>query len=264
VLANESVARRGDWRALGGASRRGTRGLAARVPTNERVITYTATRGERCSIAHGACARGGTARDLPVRLVSMTSRAAKVHGQTIDDLLAIPESRRRHEIIAGDLVEKDAASGRHGGAQGRLFRKLGPYDRRPGGRWPGGWWFATEVEVMLARDEVYRPDIAGWRREHLVELPSDVPIAVRPDWVCEVLSSNKRNDLVKKKRGYHRYGVPHYWIIDPADETLSVHRWTTHGYVEVLVADRTETEHAEPVEAVDLRVGVMFGDDDEE
>lgn len=209
-------------------------------------------------------ARSGLDRGVPGRLASMTSRAAKLHSHTIDDLLAIPESVRHHEIIAGDLVEKDAASGRHGSAQGRLFRKLGPYDRGPGGRWPGGWWFATEVEVMLARDEVYRPDIAGWRRERLAELPSEVPIALRPDWVCEVLSSNKRNDLVKKKRGYHRVGVPHYWIVDPAEETLSVNRWTPDGYVEVLAADRTETVRAEPFDAVELHVGVMFGDDDDD
>ncbi len=194
----------------------------------------------------------------------MTSGATPLHLHTIDDLLAIPEARRRHEIIAGELVEKEAASGRHGGAQGRLFRKLGPYDRRPGGRWPGGWWFATEAEVMFARDEVYRPDIAGWRRDRMAELPSEVPITVRPDWVCEVLSSNKRNDLVRKKRGYHRHGVPHYWLIDPIEETLSVNRWTADGYVEVLSADRSEIVRAEPFDAIELRVGVMFGDDDDE
>lgn len=183
---------------------------------------------------------------------------------TIEDLLAIPEERRRHEIVDGQLVEKEAASGRHGGAQGRLFRTLGPYDRRPGGRSPGGWWFATETEIAFGESDVYRPDVAGWRRERLPELPSAVPIRVRPDWVCEILSSNKRNDLVKKKRGYHRFGVPHYWILDPAEETLSVNRWTAEGYLEVLTADRTERVRAEPFDAIELRIGVLFGDDEEE
>jgi Uma2 family endonuclease len=183
---------------------------------------------------------------------------------TVDDLLAIPEERRRHEIVDGRLVEKDAASGKHGGAQGRVFRVLGPYDRRPGGRWPGGWWFATEAEVQLAPDEVYRPDVAGWRRERLPELPSTVPIVVRPDWVCEILSSNKRNDLVKKKRGYHRFGVPHYWIVDPGEEALSVNRWTPEGYLDVLAADRADRVRAEPFDAIELRVATFFGDDEEE
>ena len=199
-----------------------------------------------------------------MRFSSARDQARSVKRYTIDDLLAIPDDRRRHEIIDGDLVEKEAASGRHGAAQGRVFRTLGPFDRRPGGRWPGGWLFGTEVEVLLGAQDVYRPDVAGWRREHLSELPAEVPVRVRPDWVCEILSTNKRNDLVRKKRGYHRYAVPHYWIVDPTEETLSVHRWTTDGYLEVLVADRTERVRAEPFDAIEIRVGVFFGDDDGE
>ncbi|MEO7732078.1 MAG: Uma2 family endonuclease [Kofleriaceae bacterium] len=183
---------------------------------------------------------------------------------TLADLLAIPEEYRRHEVIDGALVEKDAASGRHGAAQGRLFRRLGPYDRRPGGRWPGGWWFATEVEIQLADTQVFRPDVAGWRREHLTALPAEVPISVIPDWICEILSTNKRNDLIKKKRAYHQHHVAHYWLVDPVDETLAVHRWHPEGYLEVLVADRDATVRAEPFDAIDLRVGVLFGDDDDD
>ena len=112
---------------------------------------------------------------------------AKLQRATIAELLALPETRRRHEIIDGVMIEKEAASGRHGGAQVRIARRLGPYDRRTGGRWPGGWWFGTEVEVMFEDAEVYRPDIAGWRRDRLAELPTEVPISVRPDWICEIL-----------------------------------------------------------------------------
>ena len=183
---------------------------------------------------------------------------------TVADLLAIPEDHRHHELIDGILVEKEAASGRHGRAQLRLARRLGPYDRKPGGRWPGGWWFATEVEVQLGTSDVFRPDIAGWRLERLASPPEDVPIVVKPDWVCEVLSTNKRNDLVKKKRAYHKHEVGHYWIVDPTEETLAVHRWHPDGYVEVLIADRDERGRAEPFESIELRVGVLFDDDDDE
>jgi Uma2 family endonuclease len=183
---------------------------------------------------------------------------------TIADLLAIPEEHRRHEVIDGVLVEKDAASGRHGGAQVRLARRLGPYDRRPGGRWPGGWWFATEVEVLFEDSQVFRPDVVGWRRERLPELPAEVPVTVRPDWICEILSTNKRNDLIKKKRVYHRHHVGHYWIIDPIEETLAVYRWHADGYVEILMAERSERVRAEPFDALELRVAVLFGEDDDE
>lgn len=192
------------------------------------------------------------------------SNPAQVRLATIADLLAIPEEHRRHEIIDGVLVEKEAASGRHGGAQGRLFRQLGPYDRRPGGRSPGGWWFATEVEIKLADTEVYRPDVAGWRRERLEVLPAEVPLLIRPDWICEVLSTNRRNDLIKKKRAYHRHEVGHYWLVDPVEETLAVYRWHPDGYVEVLIADREERVHAEPFAKIDLKVSTLFGEDADE
>jgi Uma2 family endonuclease len=87
---------------------------------------------------------------------------------------------------------------------------------------------------------------------------------VRPDWVCEILSSNKRNDLIKKKRVYHRHQVPHYWIIDPEQETLAVYRWAQDGYTEVLVGERGDVIRAEPFDAVPLAVGVVFGDDEED
>lgn len=192
------------------------------------------------------------------------SAPAKLQKATVADLLAIPEQHRRHEIIDGVLVEKEAASGRHGGAQVRIARRLGPYDRRPGGKWPGGWWFATEVEIALSETEVFRPDVVGWRRDRMATLPAEVPIVVRPDWVCEILSTNRRNDLVKKKRAYHHHEVSHYWLVDPVDETLAVYRWHPDGYVEVLIAERDERVRAEPFDLLELRVAVLFGDDEDD
>lgn len=183
---------------------------------------------------------------------------------TKDDLFAIPEEQRRHELIEGAIVEKGAASGEHGQAQFNLSASLAPFRRRPGGRWPGGWWFATEVDIYFDPANTLRPDVVGWRRDRVPELPRGIPVEVRPDWVCEILSTNRRNDLVKKKRVYHRHQVPHYWIIDPAEETLSVYRWGADGYVEILAAERGERVEAEPFQAISLELGVLFGDDEDE
>jgi Uma2 family endonuclease len=184
---------------------------------------------------------------------------------TIHDLLAIPEERRFHEIIDGELVSKAMPSPKHGGAQASLaslvFR---PYNRRPGGRWPGGWWFATEVEILFEEHEAYRPDVAGWHRARLPALPNETPLLVRPDWICEILSpSNTRHDLVKKLRVYQRCQVPHYWVVDPMNEMLTVHRWAPEGYLNVLSAARGERVKAEPFDAIEWPIGVLFGDDPE-
>lgn len=184
---------------------------------------------------------------------------------TLEDLLAIPEEERRHELIEGTILPtKEAASAEHGGTQWALSAWLGPYGRRPGGRQPGGWWFVTEVEIYFDAKNTFKPDVAGWRRERVPERPSGTPIRMRPDWVCEILSTNRRHDTIRKKRVYHRHGVSHYWIIDPIERLLEIFRWAPEGYLGVQTGEFSETVHAEPFEAIPLVVSALFGEDEDE
>jgi Uma2 family endonuclease len=191
----------------------------------------------------------------------MTARGRRLC--TFSDLEAIPEAQRFHEIVGGELVQKASPTGEHGRAQVALSAALfGPFNRRTGGRLPGGWWFESEVEVELFPHEIYRPDVSGWRRELVPEPPTGTPIRARPDWICEILSpSNAKNDQVSKFATYHRCGVHHYWIVDPMLETLRVHRWTLEGYLVVLTAQRGDRVRAEPFDAIEFPIGVLFGDD---
>jgi Uma2 family endonuclease len=183
---------------------------------------------------------------------------------TLAALLALPDQGRGYEVIDGDLVEKET-SAEHGVAQSRIGRLLGPFDRRPGGRLPGGWWFATEVLIDFGPKRPLRPDVVGWRRERMPERPTGTVVTVRPDWICEIVSqSHASDDTVRKKRIYHQHQVPHYWLLDPVRETLSVLRWSPDGFIEVLSAMRGERVRAEPFDAIELSMGVFFGDDDEE
>jgi Uma2 family endonuclease len=150
-------------------------------------------------------------------------------GATLDDFWAIPEAERFHELIAGEITPKAAPSGEHGSAQAGLVSAIAPpFQRSPGGRGgPGGWWIATEVEVLLEGAEIVRPDVLGWRRDRCPERPTGMPVRQRPDWLCEVVSpSNAKDDTIKKLRPYHRAAIPHYWIVDPRDATLTVMRWS--------------------------------------
>lgn len=179
------------------------------------------------------------------------------------DLFAIPEHERRHELLEGVIEPKGAASGEHGAAQAKISEFVGPFHRREGGGdGPGGWWFATEVDIRFEETNILRPDVAGWRRTRVPERPRGAVVSIRPDWVCEILSTNRRNDVVKKKRVYHRHQLPHYWILDPDDGTLTVYRWTPDAYLEILVAERGEEVRAEPFDAIAVRVSTLFGDDD--
>ena len=186
----------------------------------------------------------------------MTAPARRL--ATAADLAALPGDVAA-EVIGGEIVEKAAPAAPHGLAQANLTADLvGGYGRRTGG--PGGWWILTEVEIEIETHEVYRPDLSGWKRERLPELPKRRPVRVLPDWVCEILSpSNARNDLVTKLRTYHRAGVRHYWIVDPEQATLTVHRWQAEGYLVALAATAGETVRAEPFAEIELNVGRVFG-----
>ena len=182
---------------------------------------------------------------------------------TADDFWAIPEAERFHELIGGELIQKATPSGEHGDAQAGIVGAVRtPFQRARGRGGPGGWWIATEVEVQLEAGEIVRPDVAGWRRERCPERPTGSPVHVRPDWACEVISpSTSTNDTIKKLRLYHRVEVPHYWLVDPRDATLTVMRWSPDGYTTVLSAERGETVRPEPFVAIELAVGTLFGDD---
>ena len=184
---------------------------------------------------------------------------------SLKDLWAIPEAERFHELLGGELIQKAAPSGEHGAAQAGIVGAVhAPFQRKAGGDagGPGGWWIATEVEVLLESGDVVRPDVLGWRRERSAERPTGMPVKLRPDWTCEVLSpGNATTDTVKKLRLYHRAAVPHYWIVDPSDATLTVMRWSPDGYITLLRAERSELVRAEPFEAIELVVGALFGDD---
>ena len=186
---------------------------------------------------------------------------------TVESYLALPEERRRAvELIDGELVPRGAPTGEHGGVQAGVTILLGGrYGRRPTGgppERPGGWWFATEVDVQFG-EQVLRPDVLAWRRERVPQRPAGAPVTVLPDWTCEVLSTNRVHDVVLKKRIYHAHRVPHYWILDPGEGTLLVYRWSAEGYVEVVAAQRSERVRAEPFDAVELAAGALFGDDEE-
>lgn len=165
------------------------------------------------------------------------------------------------EIIDGELVEKAAPSFEHGWAQGELIVQIcGPFNQRPGGKQPGGWWIVPETEVRYEDRQVYRHDLAGWRCESVPERPRGRPVCIRPDWVAEVLSpSNAGNDLVKKLRTLSQHRVPHYWIVDPEHRTLTVMRWTADGYLTALTAGDEDVVRAEPFDAIELHVAALFG-----
>jgi Uma2 family endonuclease len=183
---------------------------------------------------------------------------------TLEDLVGRDDADRL-EIIGGEIVEKAVPAPGHSFAGIKLGAAVDPFNRRPGGRGPGGWWLFAEIHVGYGSGEIYCHDVAGWRRDRVAVQPTEWPVRVRPDWVCEIISpKHERNDLVVKPRVLHAAEVPHYWIVDPGARILLVHRWSPDGYVVVQRAAAGETVRAEPFDAIELHVGALFGDDEDD
>ncbi|MFO0549269.1 MAG: Uma2 family endonuclease [Polyangiaceae bacterium] len=128
------------------------------------------------------------------------SIATSPKSATVADWLAQPEDARL-ELIDAELIPKAAPTMAHGQAEVSVAIALAGFVRRPGGPTkPGGWWIASEVDILLD-GRGFRPDLAGWRREHVAHLPRERPMMVRPDWICEIVSeSNRTTDTVKRLR----------------------------------------------------------------
>lgn len=190
----------------------------------------------------------------------MSDLASTLGTRSVADWLAMPVEDRV-ELIDGALVQKAAPSFEHGLAQAQIAMELGrAFGRRtapPAS--PAGWWIVTEVDISFD-GHGYRPDLAGWRHVTLPAPPQGRPVTVRPDWICEVVSeSNRRVDTVVKLNRYQQGGVPHYWIVDQFERTLTVYRHTVEGYLVALRADEQQVVCAEPFDSIELSVATLLG-----
>lgn len=177
---------------------------------------------------------------------------------TYADVLAAPPGRVA-EVIGGTLYTHARPRTRHARASSRLGQRLGgPFDEGIGG--PGGWLLLDEPELHLGPDpDIVVPDLAGWRRETLPELPDEAFLTTRPDWACEVLSPRTAHvDRADKVPLYARERVTHVWLVDPDPRTLEVLRLDGETYRLVATWRDDAVVRAEPFAALELPLGVLW------
>jgi Uma2 family endonuclease len=181
----------------------------------------------------------------------MASRAPAF--ATFADLEALPATVKG-EIIQGALYTHPRPRSRHQQVILFLSDDLGgPYARGRGG--PGGWWILPEPGITLPGSDEFSPDIAGWRRDRLPELPEDRTIDVAPDWVCEILSPRTRAyDLRTKKPFYASIGVHHIWYVDLDMRSLTVSRLHDGRWLEVGLFGDDDVVLAEPFDAAAIEL----------
>jgi Uma2 family endonuclease len=188
----------------------------------------------------------------------MGQPAEKRRPATYADYAAVPPHQVA-ELIDGTLYVFPRPAPRHAWAETMLAGKLaGPFNLGDGG--PGGWRIVIEPELHLVKEEPVSPDLAGWQRERMPELPETAYFALAPDWICEVLNpSTEEHDRETKMPLYAEHGVRWAWLLDPIEKKLEVYvlgegrRWSKPSLYSS--ADRVR---AVPFDAIELDLALLW------
>lgn len=161
------------------------------------------------------------------------------------------------EIVQGVLYASPRPASPHTAAASAVGEELGPpFKRGRGG--PGGWIILDEPELHLGPDVIV-PDLGGWRRQRMPEMPHVAAFDLAPDWACEVLSpSTARLDRGEKLPLYARERVGHVWLIDPLQQYLEVLRLDGETYRLAGTYFADAKVRAEPFDAIELELAVLW------
>lgn len=103
------------------------------------------------------------------------------------------------------------------------------------------------------------PDVAGWRRERMPEVPDTKAFELAPDWVCEVLSpSTAATDRALKVPIYAQAAVAHVWLVDPVLQTVEALRLDSGGYRLLGSWQGEAVSRIEPFGAVELELSALW------
>ncbi len=151
------------------------------------------------------------ARTFEELYVEISQLPEGMTGEILEDAVVRTMSRpgKRHRRAAGACL--DALSGANANLRGT------------------GWWIEVETEIRFPQDRLVVPDLAGWRVDRVPELPDENPLAILPDWCCEILSPRTaRDDKRLKLPLFARSEVPWSWLVDPTLRLVEIYQ-TVHG-----------------------------------
>lgn len=127
----------------------------------------------------------------------------------------------RYELIHERIVISPPASYGHSSAEGQIGARIGSFvlDNK------SGKVFGSSGGFVLPSGDVVQPDFAFIATERL-QLQNQTKtdfIRVVPTLVIEILSpSTARQDWNDKKTIYERNGIEEYWVVDTANQTITV------------------------------------------
>lgn len=185
----------------------------------------------------------GTTHDAPVNA-----------GLTYDDLMNLPEDGKRYEILDGDLVVTASPLTRHQRVSRNLEVALHIHVHESG----IGEVFDAPIDVLLDRHTIVVPDLVfvSKRRSEIIQRHA---IVGAPGLLVEILSpSTAARDRDTKARLYGRFGVEHYWIVDPEKQELQVYVLAGATYGQPLTHAGRVTVRVPPFPDLALDLGLVW------
>ena len=151
---------------------------------------------------------------------------------TYKDYEVLPADGRRYEIHEGELSVTPAPSPQHQRILGNLNEILRQHVKARG----LGEVFFAPIDCILGETTIVQPDLIYLDAARL-SLVSGRGIEGAPTLVVEILSpSTTLIDRNAKRQLYRRYGVPHYWIVDPEARTIEAYSLSEGEYQLVMRA----------------------------
>ncbi len=170
------------------------------------------------------------------------------------DLVNAPEDGRRYELYDGEVLVVASPMPLHQLVSRRLaalFESLVAAH--------GGIFLTAPIDIVFSEYDVLMPDLVFFvqDRKHLVQLKA--PIRDAPDLAVEILSpSTAATDRGRKMQMFARYGVREYWITDPVEERLEIHRLVRGGYELAQTATGAVAIRSTVLPEVDVLVESLF------
>ena len=160
---------------------------------------------------------------------------------SIEEFLELPETfdKRKMELDEGELCIMPRPRTGHQFLQGDLIWYFLGYLRAFDDP-PAEVLHDVIVALSLERRILYSPDVAVILRGSRAVV-TDRMVEGPPDIVVEILSSDRRRDLVRKRQVYAEAEVPEYWILDPRSDTATQLELRDGEYVERAVLDSSGT-----------------------
>ncbi len=149
-----------------------------------------------------------------------TSSPPKINSLSLDEFLALPETKPASEYINGHIEQKPMPQGKHSLLQGRFLNQINQRGE------PAQLVYAfPELRCTFAGRSIV-PDIAVFEWDNIpLDDQGEIinKIEIPPDWIIEILSPEQSSiKLINKISFALKNGTKLGWLISPQDRIVLV------------------------------------------